>query len=97
MYESKIQSAEVDQLFRAVLSLENIEECYRFFDDLCTYSEILSMSQRFQVARELFQGSTFSQISKKIDVSSATITRVNRCLSYGADGYRTVLEREKDP
>ena len=93
MYESKMKSEETDHLFEAILSLRDVEECYRFFDDLCTFSEILAMTQRFQVASELYGGSTFSQISEKVGTSSTTITRVNKCLSYGADGYRTVLER----
>ena len=93
MYESKMKSEETDHLFQAILSLKTEEECYRFFDDLCTFSEILAMMQRFQVAEELYEGSTFSNISGKIGVSSTTITRVNKCLHYGADGYRVVLER----
>ena len=93
MYESKMKAEETDRLFEAILSLKSVEECYRFFDDLCTYSEIQAMTQRFQVARELYKGNTFSRISGEIGVSSTTITRVNKCLSYGADGYRTVLER----
>ena len=93
MYESKIKSEDADHLFRAILSLKTEEECYRFFEDLCTYGEIQDMSQRFRVAEELYQGSTFSAISDKISVSSTTITRVNKCLHYGADGYRLALER----
>ena len=96
MYQSKMKSEETDHLFRAILSLKNEEECYRFFDDLCTYSEILAMTQRYQVAEELYRGNTFSQISGKIGVSSTTITRVNKCLSYGADGYKLVLDRRKE-
>mgnify|MGYP001062415744 CR=1 FL=1 len=72
------------------------EECYRFFDDLCTFSEIQAMTQRLQVAEMLEAGNTFSQISKEIGVSSATITRVNKCLCYGADGYKIVLKRMKE-
>lgn len=93
MYESKMKSEETDHLYRAILSLKTEEECYRFFDDLCTFSEILAMAQRYHVAEELYQGSTFSSIMDEIGVSSTTITRVNRCLKYGADGYRTVLDR----
>lgn len=93
MYESKMKSEETDHLFEAILSLKTKEECYRFFDDLCTIGELLAMTQRFQVAEALYEGSTFSQISEKISVSSTTITRVNKCLNYGAEGYRTVLER----
>lgn len=93
MYESKMKSEETDHLFRAILSLQTVEECYRFFDDLCTIGEIQAMSQRLEVAKMLREGKTFSQISADTGVSSATITRVNKCLSYGSDGYRTVLER----
>ncbi|MBE7003534.1 MAG: hypothetical protein E7425_04500 [Ruminococcaceae bacterium] len=95
MYESKMKSEETEHLFQAILSLESVEECYRFFDDLCTFSEILAMTQRYRVAEELYEGRTFSQISQEIGVSSTTITRVNRCLNYGAGGYQSVLERLK--
>ncbi|MBO4914182.1 MAG: helix-turn-helix domain-containing protein [Oscillospiraceae bacterium] len=95
MYESKMKSEATDHLFKSVLSLETLEECYRFFDDLCTYSEILAMTQRYQVAEELHEGRTFSQISEELGVSSTTITRVNRCLNYGSGGYQTVLERTR--
>ena len=93
MYESKMKSEETDRLFRAILSLQTEEECYRFFDDLCTFGEIIAMSQRYQVAEELYRGSTFSDISERLGVSSTTITRVNKSLHYGADGYRIALDR----
>lgn len=93
MYESKLKSEETDHLFRTILSLQNLEECYRFFEDLCTISEIQAMTQRLQVAGLLRGGMTFSQISRETGVSSATITRVNRCLSYGAGGYELALRR----
>ena len=96
MYESKMKSEETDHLFQAILALKTEEECYRFFDDLCTFSEIEAMSQRFQVAALLDEGKTFTQISQKIGVSSTTITRVNKCLCYGADGYKLLLERAKE-
>lgn len=96
MYQSKMKSEETDHLFKAILSLKNEEECYRFFDDLCTFSEIEAMSQRFEVASLLADGKTFTQISQKIGVSSTTITRVNKCLCYGADGYKLLLDREKE-
>lgn len=92
MYESKMQSPETDRLYDAILSLESREACYRFFDDLCTFSEITAMTQRLQVARMLTEGKTFSQISAETGVSSATITRVNKCLSYGSGGYEQVLK-----
>ena len=96
MYGSKMKSEETDHLFEAILSLKDLEECYRFFDDLCTFSEIEAMSQRFEVASLLADGKTFTQISQKIGVSSTTITRVNKCISYGADGYKIVLKRMKE-
>ncbi len=92
MYESKMRSPETDRLYDAILSLKNREACYRFFDDLCTFSEITAMTQRLQVARMLSEGKTFSQISTETGVSSATITRVNKCLSYGSGGYQQVLK-----
>lgn len=93
MYQSKMKSEEVDRLFEALLSLRDEEECYRFFDDLCTFSEIRAMAQRLQVAQMLKQGKTFVQIAEQTGVSSATITRVNKCVGYGSDGYKLVLER----
>ena len=93
MYESKIKSEQVDRLFRAVLSLKDEEECYRFFEDLCTFNELQAMAQRMEVAALLAEGRTFAQISELTGVSSATITRVNRCIGYGAGGYKIVLER----
>ena len=92
MYESKMQSPETDRLYDAILSLETREACYRFFDDLCTFSEITAMAQRLQVAQMLSEGKTFSQISAETGVSSATITRVNTCLGYGSGGYGQVLK-----
>lgn len=95
MYESKMQSPETDRLFDTILALKDREACYRFFDDLCTYSEISAMTQRLQVAQMLSEGKTFSQISAETGVSSATITRVNKCLSYGSGGYKAALELER--
>ena len=80
MYQSKMKSEETDHLFKAILSLKTEEECYRFFE----------------VASLLADGKTFTQISQKIGVSSTTITRVNKCLCYGADGYKLLLERVKE-
>ncbi|MBR7149549.1 MAG: TrpR-like protein YerC/YecD [Oscillospiraceae bacterium] len=93
MYESKMKSAQVDRLFAAIRTLKSEEECYRFFEDLCTFNELQSMAQRMEVAALLNEGKTFAQISELTGVSSATITRVNRCIGYGTGGYRTVLER----
>ncbi|MGI6204367.1 MAG: YerC/YecD family TrpR-related protein [Anaerovoracaceae bacterium] len=94
-YRSKLKSKENDELFRAILSLENEEECYRFFEDLCTINEIQAMSQRLQVAMMLNDHETYSEIKSKSKISTATISRINRCLHYGADGYKTVIDRMK--
>ena len=83
----------VDHLFDAVLSLETKEECYDFFEDLCTVNELLSLSQRFEVASMLRNHKTYLEIAEKTGASTATISRVNRSLSYGNDGYQLVFER----
>ncbi len=93
MYQSKLQSEAADHLFEAILSLKSMEECYRFFEDLCTVTELQALSQRMEVAALLRRGETYSAIAEKTGASTATISRVNRCLSYGADGYQTVLRR----
>ncbi|NLZ56537.1 MAG: helix-turn-helix domain-containing protein [Clostridiaceae bacterium] len=89
----RLKNPETDRLFKAILQLDSIEECYAFFEDLCTIGEVKSMTQRFQIARLLAQGATYAEISARTGVSTATISRVNRCLEYGADGYRLILER----
>ena len=81
MYESNMKSAQVDRLFAAFRTLKSEEECYRFFEDLCTFNELQSMAQRMEVAALLNEGKTFAQISELTGVASATITRVNRCIS----------------
>jgi TrpR-related protein YerC/YecD len=97
MQLSKLKKEEVEQLFRAVLKLETIEECYRFFEDLCTVGEIKSLAQRLEVARMLEAGHTYNQIEAETGASTATISRVKRCLHYGTDGYKMALSRlEKD-
>lgn len=90
---SKLRDENLDYLFRAILSLQNIEECYDFFEDLCTVAEIKAMSQRFHVARMLHGHHIYSDIVEKTGASTATISRVNRSLHYGSEGYDTVLER----
>ena len=90
---SKIQDQWTDGLFEAILLLKSAEECYNFFEDICTVSEIKAMAQRLEVAKMLKEGYTYMDISEKTGASTATISRVNRCLNYGADGYNTVLER----
>ena len=84
------------QFYKAVLALENEEECRRFFDDVATIKEVLDLSARLEVARLLSEGSVFSEISKETGASSATISRVNKCITYGEGGYETVLKRIKD-
>lgn len=83
----------VNHLFDAILSLENKEECYRFFEDVCTVNELLSLSQRYEVARMLRAQKTYLDIAEKTGASTATISRVNRSLNYGNDGYDMVFER----
>ena len=89
----KLHSEAVDQLFEAILCLKNKEECYTFFEDVCTINEILSLSQRFEVAHMLRQQKTYLDIAEKTGASTATISRVNRSLNYGNDGYDMVFAR----
>ncbi|EOQ41347.1 YerC/YecD family TrpR-related protein [Butyricicoccus pullicaecorum] len=92
---SKLKDAHMDELFEGVLSLTSVEECYNFFEDLCTITELRAMAQRFQVAKMLDEGQIYSDIVKETGASTATISRVNKCLIYGTDGYRMVLDRAK--
>lgn len=91
-----IRTLEMDRLFDAILSLQNKEECYTFFEDLCTVNELISLSQRFEVAKMLREKRTYLEISEKTGASTATISRVNRALTYGNDGYDMVFQRLKD-
>lgn len=91
----KIRTDAVDHLFDGILSLENREECYTFFEDVCTINELLSLSQRFEVARMLREQRTYLDIADKTGASTATISRVNRSLNYGNDGYDMVFSRIK--
>lgn len=92
---SKLRGQTMDSLFQAIMKLETIEECSNFFEDLCTISELRAMEQRFQVAAMLDEGRIYSDIAKETGASTATISRVNKCLNYGSDGYRVVLDRMK--
>ncbi|MBD8976760.1 YerC/YecD family TrpR-related protein [Veillonella magna] len=92
----KLRNPMNDQLFRAVLTLKSLEECYEFFEDICTVNELKALSQRLQVARMLEDGESYDTIVETTGASTATISRVKRCLVYGADGYKTVLARMKD-
>ena len=89
----KIRTDAVSHLFEAILTLENEEECFEFFEDLCTVNELLSLSQRFEVASMLKKKDTYLKIAEKTGASTATISRVNRSLNYGNDGYTMVFSR----
>ena len=89
----KIHTEAVDHLFEAVLCLENKEECYTFFEDVCTVNELLSLSQRFEVAKMLRDQKTYLDIAEKTGASTATISRINRCIQYGSGGYEKILNR----
>lgn len=89
----KIKTEAVDHLFEAILTLRNQEECYAFFEDVCTVNELLSMSQRYEVAKMLREKRTYLDIAEQTGASTATISRVNRSLNYGSDGYDMVFER----
>jgi TrpR-related protein YerC/YecD len=93
MYQSMLQSEEMDRLLNAVLQLKTLEECYMFFEDICTISELKSISQRLKVAELLTQKHTCHDISESTGASTATISRVNKCLNYGTGGYSLVMKR----
>ncbi len=92
-YKSKFETKEVNRLFEAILTLENKEDCYRFFEDICTINEINAMAQRLEVATLLSEKKTYNHIEAKTGASTATISRINKCLSYGSEGYKRVLEK----
>ena len=92
----KLRNEHTDTFFRAVLGLESVDECYDFFEDLCTVSEIQAMAQRFHVACLLDCGKTYQEISAETGASTATISRINKCLEYGTDGYKSALEKLKN-
>lgn len=94
--ESKIKSRELDLFFKAILELKDIDECYKFFEDVATINEVKSLAQRLHVASLLKEKKTYSEIAEITGASTATISRVNRCLNYGSDGYNLVLERLSD-
>jgi len=89
----KLRDELIDKLFEAILALKTVDECYRFFEDLATISEIKALAQRLEVAKMLDAGMTYEDIVAATGASTATISRVKKCLNYGADGYRIVLER----
>ncbi|MDL2252895.1 YerC/YecD family TrpR-related protein [Ruminococcaceae bacterium OttesenSCG-928-I18] len=87
------RNKDTDRLFKAVMSLETVDECYDFFEDLCTMKELADMTQRFKVAGMLLDGNTYEQIIEKVEISTATISRINRCIQYGGGGYKTAIDR----
>lgn len=93
MYDSKLKSKELDALFKGILQLKTTEECYMFFEDLCTVSELNAIAQRYKVVGMLDQKITCHAIAEQTGASTATISRVNRCLNYGTGGYRLMLDR----
>lgn len=95
-YESKFKREDIDELFEAVLTLKDREDCYRFFEDICTINEIHAIAQRLQVAKLLSEKKTYNEIENLTSASTATISRINKCLIYGADGYKRVLARLKE-
>ncbi len=90
----KLHNPSTDMLFETILGLKNADECYNFFEDVCTIKEIMDMSQRFMVAKMLSEGKNYQEISKETGASTTTISRVNKCLNYGSGGYRKALLRE---
>ena len=92
MFEQKVKNRQTDMLMNAVIQLHDVEDAYRFFEDLCTIPEIRSISQRLEVADLLRKKETYQRIAEETGASSATISRVNRALNYGADGYNRVLD-----
>ncbi len=87
------RNEQTDRLIKAILNLQNEQECYDFFEDLCTIKEIQDMSQRLEAAKRLYDGENYLAISREIGISTATISRVSRCLNYGNGGYKTAIER----
>ena len=94
--DSKIKSEEMDLFFQAILKLKNIDECYNFFEDVATINEIKSLAQRLHVAKLLSEKKTYTEIADITGASTETISRVNRCVNYGSDGYTTILKRMKE-
>jgi len=95
-YDSKFKREDIDELFEAILLLDDLEDCYRFFEDICTIKEIQSIAQRLQVAKLLSEKKTYVNIEEMTGASTATISRINKCLVYGADGYARILKKMQD-
>ncbi len=90
---SNWHTPQIDELFEAILTLQSVEECYAFFEDACTIKEIIEIAQRLKVAKLLDAGTSYITVSKEVGVSTATISRVSKCLEYGNGGYKMVMER----
>lgn len=93
---SKLHTEEVEALFKAILSLKTVDECYKFFGDACTIKEVLEIAQRLKAAKMLREGINYAVITKETGMSTATISRVNRCLEYGDGGYSMILDRMEE-
>ncbi|KDN57366.1 MAG: YerC/YecD family TrpR-related protein [Exiguobacterium sp.] len=93
MQLDKLRGRELDQLFEAILKLDTLEDCYQLFEDLATVNEVQALAQRLEVARQIREGSTYHKIEEATGASTATISRVKRCLNYGSGGYDLALER----
>lgn len=91
-----IRTKAVQEMFQAILLLQDEDECFKFFEDVCTVNEVLSLAQRFEVARMLAQGHTYMEVAEQTGASTATIARVNRSLNYGGEGYETIFERMRE-
>ena len=91
-----IRTKAVKEMFDAILTLEEEEECYKFFEDVCTVNEVLSLAQRFEVAKMLTQGHSYMEVAEQTGASTATIARVNRSLNYGGEGYEMVFARLRE-
>lgn len=92
----KIHNETTDALFQAILNLQSPEECYRFFGDLCTIKELSDMAQRLETAKMLVEGKTYEQIVKSVEISTATISRINRCIQYGEGGYIEAIRKSQE-
>lgn len=95
-FEMNLKSDATDRLFDAILGLETVEDCYAFFEDLCTIKEIKDMTQRLETAKMLYDGKNYLSIAETVGLSTATISRVSRCLNYGTGGYKAALERQNE-
>ncbi|HJA24954.1 MAG TPA: helix-turn-helix domain-containing protein [Candidatus Fournierella merdigallinarum] len=94
--KARLKNQTTKALFEAILSLESMEECDTFFEDLCTMKELADMAQRLEAAKMLLEGKTYEQIVRQVEISTATISRINRCIQYGNGGYELIINRLKE-